>query len=85
MCQAVGHLTVSEAYHPDFHRYCVTARLVDDAGKLIDGFELFDAVLMSAQPDRWTMRGIERHERWPEDWIDYAQSWVLIPMDELSS
>lgn len=32
---------------------------------------------------RWTMRGIERFERWPEQWLDFAQTWVLTPLDEV--
>lgn len=79
----IGRLVMDSEHHSGFHRHTLTARIVDDDDKPIADFEpLYDAVLMSAKTGWWTMRGIERIEKWPEHWIDYAQSWVLIPLDE---
>ena len=77
-----GHLVVKEEQHPDLHRICKTAKLVDDFGQPLEGLPpLLDAVLVTVRMGYWSMNGFERFEN-GNRFTDYAQSWMLVPEDE---
>jgi|GEM_PF-3155799 len=79
-----GHLVVREERHEELHRLTRVASLVGDDGLPVEGLPpLYDAVLLSAHLGHWSMTGFERIEQMGGRHIDYAQSWVMCPVDEL--
>ena len=41
-----------------------------------------DAILLAAHKGWWSLAGYERIEEQPGRFVDYAQSWVMTPLDE---
>jgi len=81
-----GRLEVRESMHPDLHRLCRVATIVDDLNQPLTGLPpLLDAVLLSAHLGCWVMTGFERIESGYGRFTDYAQSWMLVPEDETTS
>lgn len=78
-------MQIREQSHPDLHRVTRIAELVDENSRPVAGLEpLLDAVLLSAHRGYWTMAGYE-HVTCGYRTVDYAQSWVLVPEDEMTS
>lgn len=81
--QFFGRLEVRDVMHPGLNRLCRVATIVDDLNKVLPDLPpLLDAVLLSAHHGFWSMTGFERIEQGYGRFIDYAQSWTLIPEDE---
>ena len=77
-----GALFVLEERDVELHRSIRVAKIIRTAphAQLLPA--LFDAVLIGAQPDWWTITGWERIEDGISDRARaYAQSWILIPTD----
>lgn len=74
-----GRLRVTERRADEFNRLSRVAELVDENGKaLSDPPMLWDAMLVGAKDDLWSLSGIE--------FVDvngipkgFAQSWLLVP------
>lgn len=80
-----GALVVREQMHDELHRLTRIATLVDENGQAVQGLPpLYDATLLSAHHGHWSMTGFERISEMNGRTVDYAQSWVLCPLDELS-
>lgn len=80
-----GRLEVKEARHPGLHRICKTAAIVDDLGQPLPGLPpLHDVVLLAVKLGYWSLTGFERIESGYGRLTDYAQSWMLVPEDEVS-
>lgn len=79
----VGNFELKEQHHPDLRRMTRIAMLVDDAGLPVDGLPpLIDAMLLAAHKGWWSLCGYERIDDGGGRCIDYAQSWVMTPLDE---
>jgi hypothetical protein len=79
-----GNLVVREERHAELHRLTRVAAIVDDNNQPVDGLPpLYDAVLLTVHRGQWSMTGFERIEQVGGSRIDYAQSWVMCPIDEL--
>lgn len=79
-----GALVVREERHAELHRLTRVASIVGDDGLPVDGLPpLYDAVLLTAHRGHWSMTGFERVEQNGGGHIDYAQSWVMCPLDEI--
>lgn len=76
-----GDLYVSEVYDEELSRHARVAVLKGEAGNALLP-PLFDAVLVSAKPDWWTMTGWERvDDSRGAGSKACAQSWILVPAD----
>lgn len=79
----VGHLDVSSATQSDLNRVTKVAKLLDDQGlPLSDPPPMCDVTLVEARQGWWTMTGFERISNELGHDVDYAQSWILIPVGE---
>lgn len=79
-----GALVVREERHEELHRLTRVAALIGDDGQPVDGLPpLYDAVLLAVHRGHWSLTGFERIEQVGGNHIDYAQSWVMCPVDEL--
>lgn len=79
----VGHFDMKEIRHPDLNRITRVAQLVTDEGGPVEGLPpLMDAILLAAHKGWWSLAGYERIEEQPGRFVDYAQSWVMTPLDE---
>lgn len=79
----VGHFDLKEVRHPGLNRMTRVATLVEESGRPVEGLSpLMDAVLLAAHRGWWSLSGYERIEDQPGKFVDYAQSWVMAPIDE---
>lgn len=79
----VGHLHVGEVPMSDLHRSSKVAKVLDDNGLPMPGIEpICDVTLVEARQGWWTMTGFERISNDLGHDVDYAQSWILIPVGE---
>lgn len=80
----VGHFDMKEVQHPDLNRITRMAQMLTDEGTPVEGLApLMDAVLLAAHKGWWSLAGYERIEDHPGRYVDFAQSWIMSPLDEL--
>ncbi|ANN80882.1 hypothetical protein BAU07_26540 (plasmid) [Bordetella flabilis] len=72
---------MAEEHVPEWNRTSKVARLQDarSGAPIDDAGALFDAVLVCARPECWTLTGLERVEQGLRV-IEYAQSWLVTPV-----
>lgn len=77
-----GQLNVRECIHHQLNRSTKIATILDDNNVPVPGLEpLIDAVLLAPPHGWWSMSGYERQELPAGGTRDFAQSWVLCPVD----